>query len=287
MKKLLFSPGTAPNLSTGYISYPKFITIAGVFLALRSSRQTSPAARSAGLPEVPHSPAPSEGPSSIVQRRPRNLTWGASRDCDQAPRPVPMQSASRLQLSTQTGMACVFLQESGQLGPGSVVHFDPESVGRCLPPLLPLWDTYCYRNTPKKLVGMRAEESFAPDLAAACTTDMMLRCLPAGLILQATPHPRSIPSETLEAASPFFIKAGIGLSGLPSAPRRSLPARVPCQALAGLGLISGGFAPAMETGGGCCSGARRGAAVRPQGGGGKSFWIVPLPPRPCFCGDNG
>lgn len=134
---------------------------------------------------------------------------------------------------------------------------------------------------------MRAEESFAPDLAAAYTMDMMLRCLPAGLIRQAAPHPRSIPSEAVEAASPFFIKAGIVLSGLLSAPWRSLLACVPCQALPGLGLISGGFAPAMETGGGCCSGARRGAAVRPQGGGGKSFWIVPLPPRPCFCGDKG
>lgn len=35
----------------------------------------------------------------------------------------------------------------------------------------------------EKLVGVRAEESFAPDLAAACTMDTTLHCLPAGLIL--------------------------------------------------------------------------------------------------------
>ena len=56
----------------------------------------------------------------------------------------------------------------------------------------------------KKLVGTKAEESFAPDLAAACIMNLELCCLPAGLILQAAPHPHSIPLETLETASPFL-----------------------------------------------------------------------------------
>lgn len=41
----MFRPGMAPNLSSGCISYPKFIAIAGVFLALCSGRQTNPATR--------------------------------------------------------------------------------------------------------------------------------------------------------------------------------------------------------------------------------------------------
>lgn len=64
VKKLLFSLGAAPKLSLGGLSYPKFVTIAGVFLTLCSSQQAKPPG-SAGLPEVPHSPAPG-GPGSAV-----------------------------------------------------------------------------------------------------------------------------------------------------------------------------------------------------------------------------
>lgn len=110
---------------------------------------------------------------------------------------------SSLQLSTQAGTACAFLQDSAQLCPSSVLCFDPEPLGRCLPPLLSPWDAYCSKNT-SKMVERRAEESFAPDLVAACTMDMMLSCLPAGLILQAAPQSHSIPSETLEAASSSY-----------------------------------------------------------------------------------
>lgn len=109
--------------------------------------------------------------------------------------------------------------------------------------------------------GKKLEESFAPGLAAACTMDTMLRCLPAGLILQAAPTSTLSPFRDAGSSRPFFIKAGIGTSGLPLAPWQSFPARAPCQMLAGLGLISSGSAPAMETGGGCCSRARRGATT--------------------------
>jgi len=80
--------------------------------------------------------------------------------------------------------------------------------------------------------------------------------------------PPSSPTSTLNPfgdsgnSLPFFIKAGVGPSGLPPTPRQSLPAHTLCQALAGLGLISSGSNPVMETGGGCRNGARRGAAGR-------------------------
>lgn len=72
VKKLLFSPGTAPNLSTGCISYPKFMTIAEVFLALHSSCETNPATRQEdSLQDSLRSLAalllPSEDPGTIMQ----------------------------------------------------------------------------------------------------------------------------------------------------------------------------------------------------------------------------
>lgn len=59
--------------------------------------------------------------------------------------------------------------------------------------------------------------------------------------------------EDAGSSLPFFIKEGISLSGLPLAPWQFLPACVPCQALAGLGLISSSSAPGIEIRGGCCS----------------------------------
>lgn len=107
MKKLLFSPGAAPNLSARCISYPKFITIAGIFLALRSSRQTNPAARQGDAPQG------SPGPFS---------SWRARRD------PAERITKSCLGAGAQLtdGLCCV-------TGPGGA-HGD---VGTCLLPLLP------------------------------------------------------------------------------------------------------------------------------------------------------
>lgn len=197
-----------------------------------------------------------------------------------------MQSASRLRLSTHTGMACVFLQDSGQLCLGSVVHFDPEPLGR--------WGGACHPRSHRGiLTATEIRQKTGQNESRGVLCSRFGCCLHYGhdaALSTSRADPPSSPTSTLdpfgdsESSLPFFIKAGISMSGLPSAPWPSLPARAPCQALAGLGLISGGSAPAMETEGGCCSGARCRATVQPQGGGGKSFWIVPLPPHPCFCG---
>lgn len=161
-----------------------------------------------------------------------------------------MQSMSRLQLNMQTGVICVFLQLKGQLCLGSVVIsiLSPWGGGELPATLVPTMGLL-QKHTTK---AGRSESRAVLGSRLACTMDMMLCCTPAGLILQAAPHPHLIPSEPGSRLS-FFIKAVISTSGLPSAPWLSLPAHMSCQALPGLGLINSGSAPAMETG--CCSGA--------------------------------
>lgn len=155
MKKLLFSPGAAPNLPAGCISYPKLITIAGIFLALRLGRQTNPAARPGDAPQG--SPAPFS-------------SWRARRD-----RGLPRGRGSAL-----TRPALCYGTWWCPQGHGDVSATRAAVVCRC-------------RNTPQRLAGARGEAAFAS--GCDCTTSTALFTSHADTrSSQQSPLDRSCPS---------------------------------------------------------------------------------------------